>query len=110
MPLLRSGGGRRSANTPAVKHKVAKGTFVVRTFRTHAWMSSNEPTPARPTGVFDADDRTPIRGAARWRIDPQTLAALHAKEAYGHGVRGKRSKSGAISFDLMVVQGGHAQL
>jgi hypothetical protein len=24
-----------------------------------------------------------------------------AKEAIGHGVRGKRSKSGAVSFDLL---------
>ncbi len=28
-----------------------------------------------------------------------------AKEAIGHGVRGKRSKSGAISFDLLEVEG-----
>jgi predicted phage-related endonuclease len=33
-----------------------------------------------------------------------------AKEAIGHGVRAKRSKSGAVSFDLLAVQegGGHA--
>ena len=28
-----------------------------------------------------------------------------AKEAIGHGVRAKRSKSGAISFDLLEVEG-----
>jgi hypothetical protein len=33
-----------------------------------------------------------------------------AKEATGHGVRAKRSKSGAISFDLQEVEGGHAAL
>ena len=34
-----------------------------------------------------------------------------AKEAIGHGVRAKRSKSGAISFDLLEVQeSGHAAL
>jgi hypothetical protein len=27
-----------------------------------------------------------------------------AKEASGHGVRAKRSKSGAISFDLLLAQ------
>jgi predicted phage-related endonuclease len=31
-----------------------------------------------------------------------------AKEATGHGVRARRSKSGAISFDLLEVEGSHA--
>ena len=31
-----------------------------------------------------------------------------AKEARGHGVRAKRSKSGAISFDLLDVEASHA--
>jgi len=33
-----------------------------------------------------------------------------AKEAIGHGVRAKRSKSGAVSFDLLSVEGAHAPL
>ena len=33
-----------------------------------------------------------------------------AKEATGHGVRAKRSKSGAISFDLHETETGHAAL
>ncbi len=33
-----------------------------------------------------------------------------AKEAIGHGVRAKRSKSGAISFELLEVETGHAAL
>ena len=33
-----------------------------------------------------------------------------AKEAIGHGVRAKRSKSGAISFDLLEVEGCHAAI
>src|SRR3954471_20188448 len=40
----------------------------------------------------------------------KALVPEDAKEAYGHGVRAKRSKSGAISFDLMAVEGGHASL
>jgi hypothetical protein len=31
-----------------------------------------------------------------------------AKEAIGHGIRAKRSKSGAITFDLHVQDGNHA--
>jgi hypothetical protein len=33
-----------------------------------------------------------------------------AKEAIGHGVRAKRSKSGAISFDLLEMEVSHAAL
>jgi hypothetical protein len=31
-----------------------------------------------------------------------------AKEAIGHGIRAKRSKSGAVSFDLVEREGSHA--
>ena len=31
-----------------------------------------------------------------------------AKEARGHGVRAKRSKSGAVSFDFLDVEASHA--
>jgi hypothetical protein len=31
-----------------------------------------------------------------------------AKEAIGHGVRAKRSKSGAVSFDVLSMEGDHA--
>jgi predicted phage-related endonuclease len=31
-----------------------------------------------------------------------------AKEAIGHGIRAKRSKSGAVSFDLLALEGSHA--
>jgi hypothetical protein len=31
-----------------------------------------------------------------------------AKEAIGHGVRAKRSKSGGVSFELLVQEGSHA--
>ena len=33
-----------------------------------------------------------------------------AKEATGHGIRAKRSKSGAISFDLLDAEASHAAL
>ena len=33
-----------------------------------------------------------------------------AQQAVGHGVRAKRSKSGAVSFDLLKVEVGHATL
>jgi predicted phage-related endonuclease len=40
----------------------------------------------------------------------KALVPEDAKEAYGHGVRAKRSKSGAISFDLMIRESGRATL
>jgi hypothetical protein len=33
-----------------------------------------------------------------------------AKEAIGHGIRAKRSKSGAISFDLLEVEDNRASV
>jgi predicted phage-related endonuclease len=33
-----------------------------------------------------------------------------AKEAIGHGIRAKRSKSGAVSFDLLTVEASHASV
>jgi hypothetical protein len=46
-------------------------------------------------------------------VEHEKLKALvpeDAREAYGHGVRAKRSKSGAISFDLVIGESGHASL
>jgi predicted phage-related endonuclease len=46
----------------------------------------------------------------RAKAELKSLMPEDAKEATGHGVRAKRSKSGAISFDLQEVEGGHAAL
>ena len=40
----------------------------------------------------------------------KTLMPEDAKEAIGHGIRAKRSKSGAISFDLIETEAPHAAL
>jgi len=40
----------------------------------------------------------------------KALMPEDAKEAVGYGVRAKRSKSGAISFDLLEVEAGHAAM
>jgi predicted phage-related endonuclease len=44
------------------------------------------------------------------RADLKKLVPEDAREAIGHGLRAKRSKSGAISFDLLDVEAGHAAL
>ena len=44
----------------------------------------------------------------RSKAELKALMPEDAKEAIGHGVRGKRSKSGAVSFDLLDVEASHA--
>jgi predicted phage-related endonuclease len=44
------------------------------------------------------------------KTELKALMPEDAKEAVGHGIRAKRSKSGAVSFDVLSVEGGHAPL
>jgi len=44
----------------------------------------------------------------RSKVELKALMPDDAKEAVGHGVRAKRSKSGAVNFDLLEVERGHA--
>jgi hypothetical protein len=44
----------------------------------------------------------------RAKAELKSLMPEDAKEASGHGVRAKRSKSGAISFDLLTAGASHA--
>jgi predicted phage-related endonuclease len=46
----------------------------------------------------------------RSRVELKTLMPEDAKEAIGHGIRAKRSKSGAVSFDLLEAEDRHAAL
>ena len=46
----------------------------------------------------------------RSKSELKALMPEDAKEAIGHGIRAKRSKSGAISFDVLKVEDGHAAL
>jgi predicted phage-related endonuclease len=44
----------------------------------------------------------------RAKSELKALMPEDAKEAIGHGVRGKRSKSGAVSFDVIATEAAHA--
>jgi len=46
----------------------------------------------------------------RSKTELKALMPEDAKEAIGHGIRAKRSKSGAVSFDFLVAADGHAAL
>jgi hypothetical protein len=42
------------------------------------------------------------------KTELKSLLPADAQQAFGHGIRAKRSKSGAISLDLLSVEDGHA--
>jgi hypothetical protein len=46
----------------------------------------------------------------RAKAELRALVPENAKEASGHGLRAKRSKSGAVSFELLAEESGHAAL
>jgi predicted phage-related endonuclease len=44
------------------------------------------------------------------KMELKVLMPEDAKEAIGHGIRAKRTKSGAVSFDVLSMEGSHAPL
>ncbi len=62
---------------------------------------------AQLAGVFCAT-RSAFVEHERARFELKALMPEDAKEASGHGVRAKRSKSGSVSFDLLAKEDGHA--
>jgi predicted phage-related endonuclease len=44
----------------------------------------------------------------RAKAELKSLLPEDAKEAFGHGIRARRSRSGALSFDLLEMESGHA--
>jgi len=46
----------------------------------------------------------------RAKAELKSLTPEDAKEAFGHGVRAKRSKAGGVSFDLVAVENANASL
>jgi predicted phage-related endonuclease len=44
------------------------------------------------------------------KTELKALMPEDAKEAIGHGIRAKRSRSGAVSFDVLNMEGSHAQV
>jgi hypothetical protein len=60
-------------------------------------------------GVF-CNTRQAFLEHEKAKTELKGLMPEDAKEATGHGVRAKRSKSGAVSFDLLEVEASHAAL
>ena len=60
-------------------------------------------------GLFQAT-RQAAQDHERSKAELKSLVPEDAREASGHGVRAKRSKSGAISFDIQGERPGHAAI
>jgi hypothetical protein len=60
-------------------------------------------------GVFRST-RSAFLEHEKAKAELKALIPEDAKEAIGHGVRARRSKSGAVSFDLLEVEGGRASI
>jgi hypothetical protein len=58
-------------------------------------------------GIF-ARTRTAHLEHEQAKVELKGLMPEDAKEAIGHGVRAKRSKSGAVSFEVLSPEGSHA--
>jgi hypothetical protein len=54
--------------------------------------------------------RTAFLDHERAKSELKALMPEDAKEAIGHGVKAKRSKSGAVSFDVLEMEATHASV
>jgi hypothetical protein len=54
--------------------------------------------------------RVAYLGHEKAKAELKSLLPEDAREAFGHGVRARRSRSGAVSFDLLEAEGDHAPL
>jgi hypothetical protein len=64
---------------------------------------------AEMAGLFRAT-RPAFVDHERAKAELKRLLPEDAKEAFGHGIRAKRSKSGAVSFDLLSTEASHASV
>src|SRR5947208_3014267 len=60
-------------------------------------------------GIFRST-RTAFLEHEKAKAELKGLMPEDAKEAIGHGIRARRSKSGAVSFDVLEAESGHASL
>ena len=70
---------------------------------------SGSNTWAEFAGLFQATRQAAL-DHERSKTELKALVPEDAREASGHGVRAKRSKSGAVSFDLLKEEAGNAAL
>ena len=64
--------------------------------------------PGRSSPAIFARTRAAHLEHEQAKAELKSLMPEDAKEAIGHGIRAKRSKSGAVSFDLLGAEDSHA--
>jgi hypothetical protein len=64
---------------------------------------------AELAGLF-CSTRSAFLEHERAKAELKVLMPEDAKEAFGHGIRAKRSKAGAVSFDVLAREDGHASV
>ena len=64
--------------------------------------------PGRSSPRCSATPASAFLDHERAKSELKALIPEDAKEAIGHGVRAKRSKSGAVSFDVLETEASHA--
>ena len=64
---------------------------------------------AELAGVF-RNTREAYLEHERAKSELKILLPEDAKEAMGHGIRARRSKSGSVSFDVVELEGTHASV
>jgi len=97
---VESGGTPRLFGIEPPRHRI-EAVRVVDMSASNAW--------AEFAGLFRGT-RPAFLDHERAKTELKGLMPEDAKEATGHGVRAKRSKSGAVSFDLLEMEAGHASL
>ena len=101
-------GGRIASESVAALRRITQPRPRIEAVRIVDMSASN--SWADFAGIFRST-RSAFLEHERAKVELKGLMPEDAKEAIGHGVRAKRSKSGAISFDLLdVVEGSHAAL
>ena len=94
--------GRRDLAWLAKRHRRGDGSR-----RSESSTRTGSNSWAELAGLFCAT-RSAFLDHERAKTELKALIPEDAKEATGHGVRAKRSKSGAISFDLLDQRESHA--
>jgi hypothetical protein len=89
---------RRRIRLPADR---SEESDAIRSRQHHALMLVEEP----PRALIFARTRSAHFEHEQTKSELKGLMPEDAKEAIGHGIRAKRSKTGAVSFDLLSVGG-----
>jgi hypothetical protein len=73
-----------------------------------SWSKRNTGRSRAEFAALFRNTRSAFLNHERAKSELKALMPDDAKEAIGHGVRAKRSKSGAVTFDVLETEAAHA--